>query len=366
MPEITYKQVKIADICDKCASDKTLTKAKLKNKEKLYPVYAATLNNALCYTDTYNNEETALLVVNDGVNAGKTYIVTDEKYTIGKHVTGLRIKPEYKEEIDLNYVRIIAEPIFIKQNKTQGRGNLPQVDILNSFIPIPIKNSKVFDFDIQKDIANKYYSLKTKKNELLLKRQEIESINISFTEDLNTIDVKITDLFTPTLGNGKYTKEVCLQIKGEYPVYSGNTVGCFSHVNEYNYDGEYLTWAKDGLAGYLMYHNEKFAITNHRGILIPTKKCVDVDLNYIKIVLEPIFRKHIKGRLGVEGKNEYTTLSKDMIKKIEETIPIPIKSDGTFNLEKQQEIAKKYKVVENIKTSLSEKITELVDIEVVF
>ena len=47
------------------------------------------------------------------------------------------------------------------------------------------------------------------------------------------------------------------------------------------YEGEYLTWSKDGLAGYLMYHNEKFSITNHRGILIPIKECIDIDLKYI-------------------------------------------------------------------------------------
>ena len=57
---------------------------------------------------------------------------------------------------------------------------------------------------------------------------------------------------------------------------------------------------------------------------IPTEKCKDMDFNYIKIILQPIFRRNIKGRIGEKGKNEYTPLSKDIINKMDEEIPIPM------------------------------------------
>ena len=113
-----------------------------------------------------------------------------------------------------------------------------------------------------------------------------------------------------------------------------------------------------------MYHNEKFSLTGHRGILIPTKKCNQIDLKYIKYVLEPIFRKNKKGRLGDLGKNEYTTLNPDMIKKLKDRIPIPIKDDGSFDLEAQKQIASRYAQIEMIKEKLTEKIERVINVSV--
>ena len=80
--------------------------------------------------------------------------------------------------------------------------------------------------------------------------------------------------------------------------------------------------------------------------------------------LEPVFRAHKKGREGDLGKNEYTTLNSDMIKKMGETIPIPVKNDGTFDLEMQKELAAKYEQIENIKGSLASQVQSLLDITV--
>ena len=181
-------------------------------------------------------------------------------------------------------------------------------------------------------------------------------------ETINYIHVSPCELFIPKNGNSRYTKEYCKNHHGDIPLYSGNTEGVFEYIDTWDYNGQYLTWAKDGLAGYLMLNNGKFALTGHRGILIPTDKCVDIDLNYIKFVLEPIFRANKKGREGDLGKNEYTTLNSEMIKNLADTIPIPVKEDGTFDLAKQQELASKYEQIETIKRELSEKIKELTSI----
>lgn len=112
----------------------------------------------------------------------------------------------------------------------------------------------------------------------------------------------------------------------------------------------------------MMLHEGRFSLTGLRGILIPTDKCVNIDLKYVKYVLEPIFRANKKGREGDLGKNEYTTLNSDMIKKMTDTIPIPIKSDGSFDLDKQRELATKYERIDTIKKELSEKLNELTNI----
>ena len=106
----------------------------------------------------------------------------------------------------------------------------------------------------------------------------------------------IQDIFCIERGNGKYTKSYVQNHKGTYSLYSGNTLGKFAEIDTYDYNIPCLTWAIDGLAGYIMYHNEPFSATNHRGVLIP--KMNSVDLQYVKYVTEPIFRELKKGREG--------------------------------------------------------------------
>jgi hypothetical protein len=164
-----------------------------------------------------------------------------------------------------------------------------------------------------------------------------------------------------------YSKEWATSNPGKFCLYSGTTTGAYAKVNVADYQGEYLSWCIDGLAGYIMYHNEEFSVTCHRGVLEP-KDDVDfsnIDLKYIKFVLEPIFRKRKKGREGDLGKNEYTSLKPIAIKNMKDTIPIPLKDDGTFDLEKQRELSKKYEQIEIIKNKLIEKIYTLTDIIVI-
>ena len=115
-----------------------------------------------------------------------------------------------------------------------------------------------------------------------------------------------------------------------------------------------------------MHNRGKFSITNHRGILLPITDLSNIDLDYIIYVLEPIFRNHIKGRLAKGEKNEYTTLSKEMINDIKETIPVPISDNGDYDLKAQQEISKKIKSISNLKNEVIRKLDELIDTNVYF
>ena len=90
-----------------------------------------------------------------------------------------------------------------------------------------------------------------------------------------------------------------------------------------------------------------------------------VNLLYLKYYLEPIFRKNKKGRLGAFGKNEFTKLNSTMIKSLNITVPIPLASDGSYDLEKQREIAERYKQIDEIKQGLINKILQLTSISVV-
>lgn len=91
----------------------------------------------------------------------------------------------------------------------------------------------------------------------------------------------------------------------------------------------------------------------------------EISLEYLKCYLEPIFRKHRKGRMGVNGKNEYTKLNSTMIKQLNITIPIPVTEEGIFDIEKQKELAQKYATIEGIKDNIYNQIKTLTAIVLV-
>lgn len=288
------------------------------------------------------------------------------RFSLSEKVIPLIPFDELKSILSLEYV--LYSILNSKEIEQFGFSNKAGKEKLKKLmIKIPVLEDGRYDLVTQNEIVKKYKIIYEKKKILEKKIEELTNISVIFSDKYNVKNIKITDLFTPTLGSGTYTKDYCLKNIGKYPVYSGQINGHFSEILNYDYEGTYLTWAKDGLAGFIMYHeNEKFSITNHRGILIPTDKCKNIDLKYIKYVLEPIFRRNLKGRLANGEKNEYTTLSKDMIKGIKELIPIPVKEDGCFDLIAQKEIAKKYEMVNNIKECIANNINEIISTNIVF
>lgn len=286
------------------------------------------------------------------------------RFSLSEKVIPLIPFDEVKDTIDLRYLKYAI--MFSKEFSTFGFSNKAgKGKLKNIAISIPVKVDGTFDLNRQKELALKYQAVEMKRKELLDKISYLNSSKIVFDAD-DTVysEVSITDLFVPKNGNGSYTKEWCQAHSGNIPLYSGNTFGAFAFIDVADYEGEYITWAKDGLAGFMLYHNGKFSLTGHRGILLPTEKCRDIDLLYIKYLLEPIFRANIKGRLGINGKNEYTTLNATMIKKIPQKLKIPIKPDGCYDIEKQRELSQKYAKVESIKRDIYQQIVDLTSITV--
>jgi type I restriction-modification system DNA methylase subunit len=181
-------------------------------------------------------------------------------------------------------------------------------------------------------------------------QEEIKELAEKKKTKLNHSNFNLKDLFKIERGNGKYTKRFINSKKGEFAVYSGNTFGPFAHINSFDYSKPCITWAIDGLAGYIMVHNEKFSATNHRGILIPQKE--NINLTYIKNILEPLFRTHKKGRIDADGKNEYTTLPPFMIENI--NVKMPIKANGKFDIDMQNKIVEKINFISDLKQRINE------------
>lgn len=195
------------------------------------------------------------------------------------------------------------------------------------------------------------------------------------TELSKSKSMKIKDIFDLSIGsNGSnFTKTFIKNNSGDIPVYGAskdNEIPSYGYVEDnavikekkngkiqetnVKYFNDCLTYNIDGFAGYVFYREGKFSLSEKvRPLIIKDEYKNYLIPEYLKFVIEPIFRNNRKGRLGESEKNEYTKLYINMIEDIE--IKIPIINDGTFDLEKQREIVRKYKAIGEMKDSILEK-----------
>ncbi|MDU4652899.1 restriction endonuclease subunit S [Sneathia sanguinegens] len=173
------------------------------------------------------------------------------------------------------------------------------------------------------------------------------------------IYIRIRDLFDIQRGKSIYTKTYCKNNNGEYPVYSADNKEPLGYKNGYDYDGVYLTSSINGIAGVLTILDGKFSTNADRVIFIP--KVNNINLEYVKNILEPVLRNINKGRKGLKGKNEFTKLTPTMIE--DEMIPIPYNVYGEVFSEKQIIIATKYKSTDMIKNEIENRLNELINID---
>lgn len=285
-------------------------------------------------------------------------------FSLSEKVIPLIIYEEIRDKIDPIFLKYSI--MFSKEYKEFGFSNKAGKGKLSEIIlSIPVLPNGEYDLSTQKELAQKYQDIDNQKKLLLEKAEKLKKYKVTIVSDVKNSSVKvpIIKLFTPKGGDMKLSKPYCNDHIGEYPVYSGSTSReIFGNIDSYTYDGDYLTWVIDGLAGYVMKLTGQFSITCHRGILIPTKECKNIDLLYVKYMIEPIFRKRARGRIGINGKNEYTALKPTHIVNYNDSILIPVDENGNYDLKKQQDLAMKYATIETIKENIYNQIYNLTNI----
>ena len=182
---------------------------------------------------------------------------------------------------------------------------------------------------------------------------EIEKNNT----DYNMAYFPINDLFATEKGKAKYTKKYGNLHSGEYPVYSASSSKPLTHIDTFDYDGKYLTWSTNGFAGTILVIEGRFSINGDRGILVPREGRTDLDFEYMKYVIQPIFRELAKGRKGDNGEDEFTKLYPSMLDNV--MIPVPVDQEGNVDLQAQKEIAKRFFAVEQCRHDVIEKLDAL-------
>lgn len=312
---------------------------------------------------------------------GETSIIQG-KFSLAQNNGVLVSKNKSKTNFIINeYLRIVLLARLKNKAKGADTGNkqqsLTNKQILSTTINIPINKNGNYDIEKQKEIVKKYEIVEEKKKELKEKFDYFKDVQVDFmaTELSKSKSMKIKDIFDLSIGsNGSnFTKTFIKNNSGDIPVYGAskdNEIPSYGYVEDnavikekkngkiqetnVKYFNDCLTYNIDGFAGYVFYREGKFSLSEKvRPLIIKDEYKNYLIPEYLKFVIEPIFRNNRKGRLGESEKNEYTKLYINMIEDIE--IKIPIINDGTFDLEKQREIVRKYKAIGEMKDSILEK-----------
>lgn len=352
-------------------NDSTFTKSFINLNKGDVPVYGASLlENEVSYGFVADNLE-GVKYFDDcltwNIDGSTAIFYRKGHFSLSEKVIPLFPFKDICPFIDLEYLRfaIIFSPGFnsFDFSRKAGKGKLKNLQIM-----IPVDNDGSYDLEEQQRLAGIYSEIENQKQKLLSRVYDIQKllIHIDKDEGVEYTDEPLNKMVTHHNGDASYTKTWCQKHKGEYPIYSANNLEPISRIDIYDYDGEYLTYSKNGCAGYITIINDRFSINGDRCVMsINEEYAGKLNLLYLKYYLEPIFRKNKKGRLGAFGKNEFTKLNSTMIKNLNITVPIPLASDGSYDLEKQREIAARYKQIDEIKQGLINKIVQLTSINVV-
>jgi type I restriction enzyme M protein len=220
--------------------------------------------------------------------------------------------------------------------------------------------------EIKNFSVDDYVSL-IQQTEISIGKLKKDLLDLSSELEKNNKDDQITyktiggddGLFKIEKGKSEYTKSYINNNKGGYPVYSSKTTedGVIGNIDHYDYETECLTWTTDGTyVGTVYYRNGKFSMTTHCGALIP--KVDNIHLPYFLYILNRDLSKYYAG----EGSNRRITVN--IIQDV--SVPVPIKKDGRSDVDKQIEIAQKYKKLEDIKTKLKEEMQILSEVKISF
>ena len=307
------------------------------------PVYSANVFEPFVYAEDSNIEDFYHNYVIWGIdgNFKFNYLLKGEKFaTTTDHCGAIKILDEKINPLFVAYTLEQNKHIYgFDRGLRASLTNMKKVSI-----KIPVDSNGEFDHRIQEDIAAVLSCIEQMKAILVDKCVSLKNINVRFIdEDYEFKYIALPNLLERVKGKSKYTKKYGQLNKGKYPVYSASSSSPLTHIDTYDYDGEFLSWSTNGFAGTISVLNEKFSINGDRGLLLPKDDRKDLDLYYLKYILEPMFRELAKGRKGDNGMDEFTKLYPSMLEEI--MVPIPVDENGEISLMLQREIAQKYKMI---------------------
>ena len=358
---LQFLEIPITQVFDIVRGDGKYTRSYVHEHTGEYPLYSGNTFGPFAQIDSYDYNVPALTWAIDGL-AGYM-MIHRSPFSATNHRGILLLKDT---NIDLEYAKYTLEPIFreLKKGRQGDNGeneytSLPPFMIQSVKFAVPVDHNGEPWLEKQKEIAAGYVTLEQTKETVVEQIANLSQVSIVPNCDEYAIEyLPLSELFDTIKGKSKYTKKYGNLHSGPYPVYSASSQGTLTHLDTYDYDGRYMTWSTNGFAGTILILDGKFSINGDRGILVPKNGRQDLDFDYMKFTLEPIFRELAKGRKGDNGEDEFTKLYPSMLNDI--MVPIPVDGEGNISLSLQKEIAQKFISVQNSQKEIIEKLDALI------
>ena len=361
-----FKEIELKDIFDftRCVSNGSkFTKEIIHNNIGDIPVYGAS---------QYKNKP-SYGYIKDGVEGVKyfenclTWNIDGSLgcfYRAGRFTLSEKVIPLYIQDKHINHIdNIFLSFVLLRLANEQGfsREYKPnQAKLKNVFIKIPIKEDGSFDLEAQEKIAKRYERIENFQNVMKDYLKTIKNcvIKVEHRKDIQykSIDLKDKNLFSVNIGKRITKEELHNKAEGSYPVFSANVYSSFGWVDNLlikDFSNDFVVWGIDGTwMTRFIPKNTSFIPTDHCGYL----QCFDsnINLNYISYML--------KQEGNAQGFSRSYRSSIENIKNI--SIQIPIKQDGTYDLEEQQRIAKKYQNIESKRSEAIDMLKRIIDTQV--
>lgn len=322
------------------------------------PIYSANVFKPI----SYHYESNITDFINDFVIWGIdgdfdfSFIKKNNKFVTTDHCGAIRIKdpnilPEY----------LICQLYSVKHKYGFDRALRASLKNMREIsIDIPLNGKGEWDLDTQQQVVNNFSIINDLKKDILEKENKIDGIRVIIESGTKFKTIPLTELFSIERGKGLYTKKYGNTNKGDFPVYSASNNAPLTYINKFDYDGEFLTWATNGFAGYIKVINGKFSINADRGLLKPLTNSLNI--HYVRFILEPILREMAKGRKGENGEDEFTKVYPSMLEKL--NIEIPVLNNGKIDIQSQNLIASEYKQIEDIKRTLKSELIKILEKEI--
>ncbi|TDM27446.1 hypothetical protein ETH99_03555 [Macrococcoides caseolyticum] len=155
MAEVKLKDVLLSELFESKRGNSKYTKRYCNQNSGKYEVFTGTTIGSFAFIDTYDYEQDYLSYTTDGENAG-TLKILKGKYSVGAH-RALLIP--LKEDINIEYFKIILQPILFSNIK---RGDVPSISwrsIKNIILSVPIKEDGKFDIETQCKLVEKHNAI---------------------------------------------------------------------------------------------------------------------------------------------------------------------------------------------------------------
>ena len=358
--KITYKDFSLNQLFDIERGVPKYTKRYGNLHKGKYPVFSASNNAPLTYIDSFDFDGDYLTWATNGF-AGYIKNISG-RFSINAD-RGL-LKPKI-ENLNIKYIKHKLEPIL--RNLAKGRKGEKGEDEFTKVYPsmlkslsmsMPVDSHGKIDIPTQNEAVEKIIFIEEAKLKIKEYQEKIKKLNIEMYNTKSNKVVRMDELFDIEKGKARYTNRYIQDHKGEFPLYSSQTVndGIIGWIDTFDFDNNSITWTTDGIyAGTVFLRNGKFSMTTHCGALIPKSNIKDVSLDFVCSVLKENLKDHARGE-------QNKRVTKSIIEKVE--VLIPVDKNGHFDLQIQKEIAQKYRKVEEIKDSISQELEKILELQV--